>query len=49
MRSNTGYGLLFSATGSAYSGNVISDNTLGTVWSGVEFGQNVCNGNTTCP
>lgn len=23
--------------------------TSGTVYSGVEFGQNVCNGNTTCP
>ena len=50
MRGNTGNGLRFIGSDSAYSGNVISSNTAGTITgSGVEFGQNVCDGNTTCP
>jgi parallel beta-helix repeat protein len=50
VRGNTGYGLKFSGIDSAYSENVISNNTAGTVdGSAVEFGQNACNGNTTCP
>jgi parallel beta-helix repeat protein len=49
-RSNTGYGLQFLDTDSAYSENVISNNTAGTViGTAVQLGQNACNGNTTCP
>lgn len=48
-RSNTGYGLNLSAD-TGYSGNVVSGNTGGTVsGTAVQFGQNACNGNTTCP
>ncbi|MFP8878060.1 MAG: right-handed parallel beta-helix repeat-containing protein [Myxococcota bacterium] len=47
---NTGYGINFTFYSGAYSGNVISNNTAGTVnGTAVEFGQNVCNGSTTCP
>jgi parallel beta-helix repeat protein len=55
VRNNTGYGIRFQSTagsGSGYSGNVIFNNTAGTVTAtgyAVEFGQNVCDGNTTCP
>jgi hypothetical protein len=50
VRANTGYGLNFTGTEAAYSENVISDNTAGTVnGSGVQLGQNACNGDTTCP
>ena len=50
VRGNTGYGLRFSGTESAYSENVISNNTAGTGdGSAVQLGQNACNGNTTCP
>ena len=51
VRKNTGYGIRFQGT-AGYSGNVISNNTAGTVTGtvyAVEFGQNVCDGNTTCP
>lgn len=49
-RSNTGYGLQFVGSDSAYSGNVISANSAGTVsGTAVQLGQNACNGNTTCP
>jgi len=45
---NTSYGLWLN--GAAYSGNVISNNTVGTVFgTAVQLGQNACNGNTTCP
>ncbi|HPG24555.1 MAG TPA: right-handed parallel beta-helix repeat-containing protein [Myxococcota bacterium] len=47
-RLNGGYGLQLSA-GSGYRENVVNDNTTGTVLSGVNLGNNVCNGNTTCP
>jgi len=50
VRGNTGYGLKFFGSHIGYSENVISGNTAGTVnGSGVQFGQNVCDGNTTCP
>ena len=51
VRGNTGYGLMFfGPQNSAYSENVISINTAGTVFgAGVQFGQNLCSGNTTCP
>jgi len=49
-KANDGYGLNFTGTYSAYSGNVISSNTAGTVTgTTVQLGQNACNGNTTCP
>jgi len=35
--------------GSGYSNNVVLSNTTGTVTGGVQFGQNLCNGDTTCP
>ena len=53
VRDDTGYGINFpctASTDSAYSGNVISGNTAGTVAGpAVEFGQNARNGNTTRP
>ena len=50
VRGNTGYGLRFGGFESAYSENVISGNTAGTVnGSAVQLGQNACDGNTTCP
>jgi len=50
VRINTGYGIDFNGSESAYSGNVISNNTAGTVsGTAVQLGQNACNGNTTCP
>ena len=50
VRGNTGYGLNFGGSQSAYSENVISSNTAGTVnGTAVQLGQNACNGNTTCP
>jgi len=50
VRGNTGYGLKFFGSNNGYSENVISSNTAGTVdGSAVQFGQNACNGNTTCP
>lgn len=33
----------------SYRGNVIADNLLGTVVSGIPLGENSCNGTTTCP
>ncbi len=46
---NSGYGLALFRSNTGYSGNVITANGEGTVDGGVEFGPNVCNGNTTCP
>ncbi len=44
------YGLWLSGVDSAYSGNVISDNSGGTVFgTAVQLGPNACNGTTTCP
>jgi len=45
---NTGWGLRLNFA-SGYSNNVILGNTAGTVTGGVQFGQNLCNGDTTCP
>lgn len=45
---NAGYGLNLSIN-SAYSSVVVNDNDSGTISGGTELGQNVCNGNTTCP
>jgi hypothetical protein len=45
---NTGFGLNL-GSGSGYADNSIYNNTAGTVFSGVEMGTNVCDGNTTCP
>lgn len=47
-RLNTGFGLHLSA-GDAYLGNVINDNTAGTVSGGFNLGQNFCNSSDTCP
>ncbi|MEZ4282891.1 MAG: right-handed parallel beta-helix repeat-containing protein [Myxococcota bacterium] len=47
-RLNAGYGLQLSG-GTGFRENVVNDNTTGTVLSGVNLGNNVCNGNTTCP
>ncbi len=48
VRLNTGFGLnLVSPSG--YRENVISNNTAGTVFGGVNAGNNVCNGLLTCP
>jgi hypothetical protein len=50
VRLNVGYGLKIAGSDSAYSENVISNNTAGTVnGTGVQLGQNACNGDTTCP
>jgi parallel beta-helix repeat protein len=50
VRGNTGYGLNFTGSDAAYSENVISNNTAGTInGSAVQLGQNACDGNTTCP
>ena len=47
---NMGHGLSFSDTGSAYGGNVIWNNTEGTVeGTALQLGENACNGSTTCP
>ncbi len=52
VRENGGYGILLRVN-AAYRGNVISDNTTGTVFleggSAVNAGGNVCNGSLTCP
>ena len=49
VRSNTGYGL-FTDPGCGYRGNVITNNTDGTVsGSGVNLGGNLCETNTVCP
>ena len=48
VRGNTAYGLNLAPT-VGYSQNVISANGLGTVFSGVSAGLNLCNGSTTCP
>lgn len=48
-RDNTGQGINFISSGSAYSDNVISGNTAGTVLGGTNAGGNVCNGSLTCP
>jgi len=45
---NTGWGLRLNFA-SGYSNNVILGNTAGTVTGGNQFGQNLCDGNTTCP
>ena len=53
MYGNTLFGLQLSGAAGqepGYAGNVISNNDGGTVnGPGVEFGPNVCDGNTTCP
>ena len=48
LRSNGGFGLrlFFDA---AYRDNVITGNTMGTVYGGVNMGSNSCDGTTTCP
>ena len=45
---NTGYGLSLNYS-SGYRDNAMLSNGLGTVSGGVALGQNVCNGDTTCP
>lgn len=47
-RGNTSIGLRLSSDAS-YRENTISNNTGGTVWSGVNMGNNSCNGATLCP
>jgi hypothetical protein len=50
---NGGVGLyLFPEAGgfaSAYGGNVVSNNSVNNVTSGINVGHNSCNGTTTCP
>lgn len=46
-RQNSRFGL--GLNGSAYSGNVVSDNIAGTVDGGVDLGSNSCNGTPSCP
>jgi len=47
---NGGYGISMAVSSAAYGFNVISVNTAGTVSaSGTNFGNNNCQGNTTCP
>jgi parallel beta-helix repeat protein len=48
VRGNTAFGLSL-APDAGYSQNVISGNGMGTVSGGVPTGNNLCNGNTTCP
>ena len=47
-KGNTGYGLSLNYS-SGYRDNAMLSNGLGTVSGGVALGQNVCNGDTTCP
>ncbi len=50
VNGNEGYGLHFRSGTNGYGENVIFGNAIGAVFGdGVEFGQNVCNGDTTCP
>lgn len=48
VRNNTGFGLNLSAD-AMYRGNVIDDNTAGTVNGGFNMGDNFCNTDDTCP
>ncbi|MFI5182254.1 MAG: right-handed parallel beta-helix repeat-containing protein [Thermoanaerobaculia bacterium] len=43
-----GNGMRFNGT-AGYVGNVLYGNVSGTVTSGIQIGQNLCNGSTTCP
>ena len=45
---NLGRGLSL-GVGSGYGENVITGNTMGTVFGGINAGGNVCNGSLTCP
>lgn len=53
VHGNTGVGIyMFPDAGGfvgAYRENVVSSNTAGTVSSGINLGNNSCNGTTTCP
>lgn len=46
--SNNGFGLHLGSK-SGYRGNVTTNNTAGAVSGGVDAGNNVCDGSTTCP
>lgn len=48
VRGNGGFGIVFDPT-AGYRENVISNNAGGTVLSGVNLGDNACDGTTTCP
>ena len=48
VRDNGGFGIVLDPT-AGYRENVVSINAGGTVLSGVDLGDNACDGTTTCP
>ena len=49
MIDNAGNGLTCNAPFGSYSGNVIEGNASAVGGGCIQFGSNVCDGNTTCP
>jgi hypothetical protein len=49
IKANSGWGISSTFGRTAYGGNNLLDNALGTVTGGTELRPNLCGGNTSCP